>query len=269
MYCFSDNFVIAIKVKEDMLMLRQLERLVLIMQLLQKRLILDYGFFIRGSIVKGNLYADKSFIYGDGLIKAYSIENELAYYPRLIVEYSLVKEAKEIAESCFLGDEGISPPEKLTESNLFYCVRWWIFHDKDDESRQIHLESYNHKSICFRKDFDNEYFVDYLSELYNSVDETGISKTIDLYPTDDELDNMTGFNLDLWGYCQAIFSAMQNNSDSQEIIIKYLWCCSYINLFCFENSIEQPFTVESIQYDTGINLKSIKYRNLLKHLIVN
>lgn len=268
-YCFSDNFVIAVKVKDGFHMLRHLEMLVFIIQLLQKKLILEFGFFIRGSIVKGNLYASKSFIYGDGLIKAYSIENELAYYPRIVLEYSLFKEVQNLVESCFLQDEIIVSPEEITEANFFYYARWWIFHNEDDESKRAHLYNYNYKSICFRKDFDNEYFVDFLSELYNQVDETGIMETVNLYPTDEELDNMTGFNLALWGYCKAVFSAMKNYSNSQDILVKYLWCCSYINLFCFENNIEQPFTAESIQYDTGINLKNIKYCDMLKHLIVN
>lgn len=260
-YCFSDNFVIAVKITEDMQMLKCLESLIFIMQLIQKKLILEFGFFIRGSIVKGELYASKNFIYGDGLIKAYMVENELAYYPRTIVEYSLVKEVINIAKSCIAETENFTPQEEVTENNIFHCVRYWIFHDKDE--RQTHLENYDYKSIRFRKDFDNEYFVDYLAELYNSVGESGIEKVINLYPTDEELNIMTGFNLSLWGFCQAVFSAMKNYCEMQNVLTKYLWCCSYINAFCFENNIQQPFTAESIQYDTNINLKNIKYRDLL------
>ena len=52
---------------------------------LQKKLIEKYGIFIRGAITKGNLYCDKNYIYGQGIIDAYNLENNFAKFPRIII----------------------------------------------------------------------------------------------------------------------------------------------------------------------------------------
>src|SRR5689334_467657 len=43
------------------------------------------GFFIRGAVVRGRLYHDDKTVFGDGLVRAYHFESEIAKYPRIVV----------------------------------------------------------------------------------------------------------------------------------------------------------------------------------------
>lgn len=47
--------------------------------------------FFRGGITKGNLFYDEKihFVFGSGLVRAYSLESEVAKYPRIVIEESL------------------------------------------------------------------------------------------------------------------------------------------------------------------------------------
>jgi len=51
------------------------------------------GFFIRGAIVKGNLYHDTKTVFGEALVEAYRLESEVARYPRIMVVRDVVKDA--------------------------------------------------------------------------------------------------------------------------------------------------------------------------------
>ena len=53
-----------------------------------QRLSLDLlceGFFVRGAVVKGPLYHDDQTVFGEGLVRAYFFESEVARYPRIVV----------------------------------------------------------------------------------------------------------------------------------------------------------------------------------------
>jgi len=273
-YCFSDNFAIAIKLpfkaNEDvaygMTLIYNLQTLIFIMQLIQKKLLLEYGVFIRGSIVKGTLFAHKNFLFGKGLIDAYLIENDLAVNPRIIVEYSLVKYTMEFIKS---HKNEFDFAEEINDKNCFhYFIDIWCMYLELDRAGEERLD-YNYKSIGFQKDMDNEYFVDYLRELVNHKDDKDEpTKKIALFLTDEEACEISFFHELLIVYCHRVLDAIRENASSRKILIKYLWCSSYINHFCNENDIEQPFTVESIQYFTGVNLKNAKYCDLIKYLMI-
>jgi hypothetical protein len=53
-----------------------------------------HGVFTRGSIVKGPLWMNKSFVFGGGLVDAYEEERERAFYPRVIANDEVVELAK-------------------------------------------------------------------------------------------------------------------------------------------------------------------------------
>jgi hypothetical protein len=57
--------------------------------ILQRYLIDQHALFIRGSITEGLLYIDENYIFGSGLICAYELENEIAVYPRIILDKNL------------------------------------------------------------------------------------------------------------------------------------------------------------------------------------
>lgn len=88
---FSDNFVFAIALfneKEKNYML--LRTIISYIYKLQQELIINYNIFIRGSIVCGEILFSDNYIFGDGLVKAYSLENEMAVVPRIILDKEVV-----------------------------------------------------------------------------------------------------------------------------------------------------------------------------------
>jgi hypothetical protein len=47
--------------------------------------LLEEGFFVRGAIVKGQLYHDGHMAFGEALVRAYRLERDVARYPRIII----------------------------------------------------------------------------------------------------------------------------------------------------------------------------------------
>jgi hypothetical protein len=47
--------------------------------------LLERGYFVRGSLVKGPLYHDNKMIFGEALVNAYRLESEVVKYPRIMV----------------------------------------------------------------------------------------------------------------------------------------------------------------------------------------
>lgn len=50
---------------------------------------------VRGAVVRGRLYHDDQTVFGDGLVRAYQFESEIAKYPRIVV-------TKEVREDIIL-----------------------------------------------------------------------------------------------------------------------------------------------------------------------
>ena len=262
-FCFSDNFAFCLKIPMEKAIILLLESFVLIMQKLQSKLLAEFGLFIRGSIVQGNIYANKNFIFGEGLIKAYDIENEIALYPRVVVEHSLVREVVNYVRS-YSEYRHELPTVGINERNYNYLFREILYRDTD-KANDRNADEYDVKTICIRKDDDNEYFVDFLYELRTVMDAEALVKKKNIESSDD-IDVWPEYYLTLWGICKTIIDALIDNSNNKSVLTKYLWNCSYINLFCSENGIEPPFTFESIQEYAGINLKNAKYKDLAPHL---
>lgn len=63
----------------------------LILSELQKIFLCDYGILIRGSIVKGSIYADDEIVFGKGLIDCVNLECKTKY-PRIILQDGLEDE---------------------------------------------------------------------------------------------------------------------------------------------------------------------------------
>ena len=86
---FSDNLIIALKMDEEKLK-DQIISLINIVSLIQFEAFFQFDFPLRGGITFGELYIDDSLVWGTGLIDAYKIENELAIYPRVIVDNKVI-----------------------------------------------------------------------------------------------------------------------------------------------------------------------------------
>jgi hypothetical protein len=52
--------------------------------------LLEQGYFVRGAIVKGPLYHDEQMVFGEALVQAYHLENEVARYPRIMIRSDVV-----------------------------------------------------------------------------------------------------------------------------------------------------------------------------------
>lgn len=112
---FSDNIIIAVKKSKNPLEnIYALYLILLFTKDLQLVLSLEFNIFIRGCAHFGNLYFDKTILFGSGLIEAVEYENR-AKYPRIILTDELLKYLKECSE-LELSDEFIS--EQITRQSL-------------------------------------------------------------------------------------------------------------------------------------------------------
>lgn len=84
---FSDNMIIAIKQGENEYLGNDPIKHTLIIEIASfiQVLSLMYSLPTRGSIVHDDFYIDENFIYGKALTQAYYLENEIAIYPRIII----------------------------------------------------------------------------------------------------------------------------------------------------------------------------------------
>lgn len=132
---FSDNIVIGHPVILDKDAEAELGHIFFQLQFFQITMILK-GFLIRGAISIGDLYIDNDIVFGDGLIKAYSAERDLARDPRIILT----------PES-----------EKLVRQHLrYYGKQTWAPHNRD-----------------LLLDADGKMFVNYLDAILIAEDEVG------------------------------------------------------------------------------------------------
>ena len=78
---FSDNIVVA-TTADSIYALYSLSYIAYILQ----RAFIDKKILCRGAITKGLLYIDQEYVFGSGLIRAYELEDTVAYYPRIILD---------------------------------------------------------------------------------------------------------------------------------------------------------------------------------------
>lgn len=91
-FVFSDSIFLAVKDVEDATQKLQLLRDFLIAAgQLQVHLALN-NIWLRGAVTHGNLYceAERSIVFGPGLVKAFDLEQRNAKYPRIIVDVDIV-----------------------------------------------------------------------------------------------------------------------------------------------------------------------------------
>ena len=87
---FSDNFLVCLESTEsDNEPVRILTLLAAVSEI-QRTLIIQYGLFVRGSIVKGNISFNDEFVFGEGIIEAVKKEEKEALYPRIIIDRAVV-----------------------------------------------------------------------------------------------------------------------------------------------------------------------------------
>lgn len=84
---FSDNIVYAIKVPDnDEDKQSCLARIYMFVSFFQSSALLYYKWLLRGGMTVGKLYMNETFVWGPALLRAHQLENELAIYPRVIID---------------------------------------------------------------------------------------------------------------------------------------------------------------------------------------
>lgn len=109
---------------------------------------------LRGGIASGYLFRDKDVIFGTGLSRAYSLENELASYPRIIFTAATLNEGLKNSNLSRIWDE-LNMFYLMDNDDLYYIdflhtssYFKHILQDKDDET-QASLEEYFEKLYDF------------------------------------------------------------------------------------------------------------------------
>ncbi|MCL2623080.1 MAG: hypothetical protein FWD31_05365 [Planctomycetaceae bacterium] len=86
---FSDNLVFCTKKPENGDELTNMLFLFIFVAYVLQTTFIKHEIFIRGSITEGQFYVDTNYVYGKGLIDAYKLENEVALYPRIVLDQKL------------------------------------------------------------------------------------------------------------------------------------------------------------------------------------
>ena len=88
---FSDNIVVARKISEEA-HLESAFRFVELMSAIIQGNYLFKGVLARGGIARGHFFKDDIMVWGDGLVKAYNLENSVAIYPRIVIDPDLISD---------------------------------------------------------------------------------------------------------------------------------------------------------------------------------
>lgn len=75
---------------------------------------------MRGGIAKGKLFYENDIIYGEGLVRAYLMESNLAKYPRIVFSGDTLSAGKENAKYTFTEFDGPLTNYRLDDDCLYY-----------------------------------------------------------------------------------------------------------------------------------------------------
>jgi hypothetical protein len=137
----------------------------------------DEGILLRGGITVGDVARSYGQLFGPAVVRGYDLENKVARFPRIVV-----------------GEEVFD--ELATNPNL------WV-HDKETDTKE--LQSLLHK------DFDGEWFVDYLRVIK------------------EELDDRSEYPSHLKRHEEFIEQGLADHRQSPSILAKFKWLREYHN----------------------------------------
>lgn len=103
----------------------------------QTNLLFDEGILLRGGITVGDVARSYGQLFGPAVIRGYTLESEVARFPRVVVGEEVLDELK--------GNPAL-----------------WV-HDRKTDTRAA--------TSLLRRDFDGEYFVDYLRVIEEELDD--------------------------------------------------------------------------------------------------
>ena len=105
---FSDNFVIAIPLDSDN-KAADVRCLLRFVAIIQSYASISLDWLVRGGVTVGELYINNVLIWGQGLVRAYELENHIAVFPRIVIDRNVL--------------------ELLGADNLFFCrdIDGWFY----------------------------------------------------------------------------------------------------------------------------------------------
>jgi len=107
--------------------------------------------FMRGSLCYGELYFEDEFVCGQGIIDAYKIENEVAIFPRIVIDDSYVKAA--ICSRKLQKNNTISENEAIQ----------WV-----DKVSSYTVDFDGNKFLDYLK-FEQQYYLDFKNDGYTNA----------------------------------------------------------------------------------------------------
>ncbi len=90
---FSDNIVVAIPYDKDHRKNDALFAVAVMSSSLQANF-LAHGWLTRGGISAGHFFVDDVMVWGSALVRAYKLESEVAYFPRVVIDPALAHECE-------------------------------------------------------------------------------------------------------------------------------------------------------------------------------
>lgn len=162
---FSDNFLVAI---EDDNGIKNFETLTKIICIIAYLCFKNNGTLIRGSITRGKMIINDQIVLGEALIRAYKIEEEVAVYPRIVIDKTLIN-----CVNVSLSNRNLKEWIYL-DFDMEYCLNFLkIFAGKQEEAYRVGLKARLAELLLKMKDETNlkvkakfNYLINYINNYY-------------------------------------------------------------------------------------------------------
>lgn len=150
---------------------------------------------IRGGVTIGDLYFENDVVFGGALNRAYSLESEIAIFPRLVVDRSLVNIVLDSQEDALASLRKFAPDEaKQSKGRNIDDIRWFL-----------------------QKDFDGVLFLDYLGVFFELSKNTSARGEL--------------ISAILIMHRNVIVSGLEDYMYNDKLLAKYNWLKNYHNRF--------------------------------------
>ena len=110
---------------------------------------------MRGGIAKGNLFYENDIIYGEGLVKAYLLESNLAKYPRIIFSGETLAAGRKNTIYTFTELDGLSRIYKTDDDYLHYVAYLDVCFSDTNDSVQYYDRLLNLCKSYLNKEIDH------------------------------------------------------------------------------------------------------------------
>ena len=146
--------------------------------------LLRQGFFTRGAVVKGPLYHDDRVVFGDALVRAYTLEQTVVRSPRIMITRDVALDIEKYIAHEVVGSQFSNTVGRASDGPHYLHVlrALMVLHDEnlDDESRHEYLAGFNEMAdkiqIRFDESADNpshfekvRWFADYWNDSISTL----------------------------------------------------------------------------------------------------